>query len=364
MPFDPAMLPPPWAVPARDRRAVAAWLLGLAAMLLVMVALGGATRLTGSGLSIMEWAPLTGTLPPLSSAEWQRLFGLYRAIPQSSLLHPDMTLAGFQQIFWLEWTHRLWGRLLGAALLLPLVWFWWRRALTPWLGRRLLLLFLLGGMQGAVGWFMVASGFAAGSTAVSAYRLVAHLLLALCLYAALVWTGLSVLRPMPRPLPPRRLAAALTGVLACIAVTIAAGGFVAGLHAGLVYNEFPLMGGHLVPEGYAALDPPLRNLTENVVAVQFDHRLLASLTVTAALLVAAFGWGGARANPALQRTLLALAVTASLQYALGIATLLGHVPLGLATLHQTNAVLLLTAGLACLHAALRTRLPSLPGAPS
>ncbi len=364
MPFDPATLPPPWAVPARDRAAVAAWLLGLGAMVLVMVTLGGATRLSGSGLSIMEWAPIAGTLPPLSRAEWLRLFHLYQAIPQAALLHPGMSLAGFQHIFWLEWTHRLWGRLMGFALLLPLAWFWRRGALTPWLRWRLLLLLVLGGLQGVLGWFMVASGFAAGSTAVSAYRLVGHLALALCLYAALLWTGLSVLRPMPAPLPPRALVRALALVVGAVAVTILAGGFVAGLHAGLIYNEFPLMGGRVVPAGYAVLDPWLRNLTENVVAVQFDHRVLASLTVMLALLTAAAGWLAAVHRPALRAGLLALAAAASLQYALGVATLLGHVALPLATSHQACAVLLLSAALYCLHAAQRTRVPKLPGDPS
>ncbi len=348
MPFDPATSPAPWAVPARDRAAVATWLLGLSAMVLVMVALGGATRLTGSGLSIMEWAPLSGTLPPLSHAAWAHLFGLYKTIPQYRLLNPDMTLAGFQHIFWLEWVHRLWGRLMGLALLLPLGWFWWRGAVTSWLLRRLLLLFALGGLQGAVGWFMVASGFAAGSTAVSAYRLVVHLALALILYSALLWTGLSVLRPMPAPVPPRGVVRALGILLGCLALTITAGGFVAGLHAGLIYNEFPLMGGRLLPEGYGALHPLLRNVTENIAAVQFDHRLLA--TVTALLLLATVAVGFASRPPrAVAQALAAICVLLLAQYALGVATLLSVVAIPIAVAHQVNAALLLGAALVTLH---------------
>ena len=190
MPFD-ARLP----TVDRNARLLAGWLLLVAAMVWAMVALGGATRLTGSGLSIMEWAPFRGTLPPLSEAEWQRLFGLYRTIPQYQLVNAGIDLAGFKEIFWLEWAHRLWGRLIGLAFLLPLLWFAFKGMVPRRLLPRLGLLFVLGGMQGAIGWFMVASGFQADRTAVSAYRLVAHLGMALGLYAALVWTALGLLRP-------------------------------------------------------------------------------------------------------------------------------------------------------------------------
>ena len=192
MPFDSslAVVARPHAAPRR----VAAWLFAMCGMLLAMVALGGATRLTGSGLSIMEWAPLLGAIPPLSDAEWQRLYGLYQQIPQYRLVNQGFGLAGFQHIFWLEWAHRAWGRAIGVGFLVPLLWFAARGAIGWRLGRRLGLLFLLGGLQGGVGWFMVASGFAADRTAVSAYRLVIHLTLALLLYAAILWTALSLWR--------------------------------------------------------------------------------------------------------------------------------------------------------------------------
>ncbi len=190
------------AAPEAASRAVAAWLFCICFMLLVMISLGGATRLTGSGLSIMEWAPLMGALPPLSEAEWQRLYGLYQQIPQYALVHSGFGLDGFKSIFWLEWMHRLWGRLTGLVFAGPLIAFALRGMIPARLGLRLLLLFLLGGLQGAVGWFMVASGFAEGSTAVSAYRLVVHLLLALTLYAAILWTALELWRPPGRPESP------------------------------------------------------------------------------------------------------------------------------------------------------------------
>ena len=229
MPFD-ARLP----TVDRNARLLAGWLLLVAAMVWVMVALGGATRLTGSGLSIMEWAPFRGTLPPLSEAEWQRLFGLYRTIPQYQLVNAGIDLAGFKQIFWLEWAHRLWGRVIGLAFLLPLLWFAWKGMVPRRLLPRLGVLFVLGGMQGAIGWFMVASGFQADRTAVSAYRLVAHLGMALGLYAALVWTVLGLLRPAVAALPAgaRAVRGAAHAAAVLLLLAMLAGGFVAGLNTG------------------------------------------------------------------------------------------------------------------------------------
>lgn len=327
------------AATRQSRIIVASWLFAVAAMIMVMIVLGGATRLTGSGLSIMEWAPIMGTLPPLNDAEWHRLFALYKQIPQYALVNDGFGLDGFKQIFWLEWTHRLWGRLIGCAFLFPLVWLLATARIERRLLPRLGLLFVLGGLQGAVGWFMVASGFEADSTAVSPYRLVAHLTLALTLYAAIVWTGLSVWRPARRmhasPAWPRRLAWAC---LALVAMTIVAGGFVAGLHAGLTYNTFPLMDGRLVPEGYADLEPFVRNLTENVAAVQFDHRVLATATLFMVSLLAALA-PAAGLSRAMSVTLSA---AVGCQYVLGVATLLFVVPVPLAVLHQFGASMLLT----------------------
>jgi len=317
--------------------------------------LGGATRLTGSGLSIMEWAPFAGTLPPVSDAEWQRLFHLYQRIPQYALVNDGMDLGGFKQIFWLEWIHRLWGRLIGIAFIVPLVWFWATSRIERRIRPRLTVLFILGGAQGAVGWFMVASGFEPKSIAVSPDRLVIHLSLALILYVAIVWTGLSVLRPTPpRPPASRGLHRLAWLCCACVAVTILAGGYVAGTHAGLDYNTFPLMDGRLVPADYDRLAPFLRNLTENIAAVQFDHRMLATLTLAAVLAALVVGLAGA-APRAARLALLALLAAALTQYLLGVVTLLLVVPIPLATAHQAVATLLLTAAVVLLHASRRPR---------
>ena len=350
MPFDvrdfPNASPKDRAATPQSRRLVAGWLFTVAAMIMVMILLGGATRLTGSGLSIMEWAPLMGTLPPFSDAEWQRLFALYQKIPQYTLVHEGFGLAGFKQIFWLEWTHRLWGRLIGVVFLLPMLWLWATGRIERRLLPRLALLFVLGGLQGAIGWFMVASGFLPDATAVSPYRLVIHLVLALVLYAAIVWTGMSALYPHRHkaavPLMVRGLAIVS---LTMVSLTIVAGGFTAGLHAGLTYNTFPLMDGHLIPDGYAMLHPLIRNLTENVAAVQFDHRLLATMTLIVVSALAALGWRSGSLR--WQMGCLGFAVVA--QYILGVTTLLLVVPVSVATLHQFGAVILLTTVLVLVH---------------
>ena len=333
----------------RNRHLVAAWLFTVCGMLWVMIVLGGATRLTGSGLSIMEWAPLSGVLPPWSDAEWQRLFALYQKIPQYALVNEGFGLDGFKHIFWLEWTHRLWGRLIGAVFLVPLIVLGIRGAIRRGLWLRLAGLFVLGGLQGAVGWFMVASGFAADSTAVSAYRLVAHLSFALLLYGAILWTALCVLRPGgARLVRSAGLTWLLTACAVVLPITIVAGGFVAGLHAGLIYNSFPLMGSGLVPPDYAALYPFARNLTENVAAVQFDHRVLA--TITALLVLASVFVAMRRSQPRSVRVAAAcMGGAVAAQYSLGVATLLWVVPVGLATAHQAVAILLLTATLVTVH---------------
>ncbi|HEY2620618.1 MAG TPA: COX15/CtaA family protein [Acetobacteraceae bacterium] len=354
MPFDvrdfPGAPPEDRAAGRRSRRLVAIWLFGVAGMVLVMIVLGGATRLTGSGLSIMEWAPFAGTLPPMSDVEWRRLYHLYQQIPQYVLVNDGLGLSGFKRIFWLEWTHRLWGRLIGLAFIAPLIWFWATGRIERRLRPRLTVLFILGGLQGAVGWFMVASGFEPAATAVSSDRLVIHLALALILYAAILWTGLTVLRPAPPHPPAGRLLHRLAwSCCACVALTMLSGGFVAGTHAGLDYNTFPLMDGRLVPRGYAELEPFVRNLTDNIAAVQFDHRVLATLTVIAAIatLVVGFAAGPPQAT---RYALSAVAGAALAQYLLGIATLLLVVPIALAILHQTVAALLLTAAIVLLHA--------------
>lgn len=335
----------------QSRRLVSAWLFAVAGMIGVMIVLGGATRLTGSGLSIMEWAPIMGVLPPLNQAQWQHLFALYKQIPQYSLVNHGFGLAGFKQIFWLEWTHRLWGRLIGVVFLLPLIGLWAtgriERRLLPRLGG----LFLLGGLQGAVGWFMVESGFLPDTTAVAPSRLVVHLALALILYAAIIWTALSTLSPARhRPASLTRIRVLAVASALMLACTIVAGGFVAGTHAGLIDNTFPLMDGRIVPPDYARLQPFWRNLFQNLAAVQFDHRALATGTLVIVSLTAALAW-----RSGLPRSLSGCLLAAVLcQYGLGVATLLLVVPIPVAVAHQAGAVVLLTAILFVIHRTFRS----------
>ncbi|MDW8313882.1 MAG: COX15/CtaA family protein [Rhodovarius sp.] len=332
-------------------RAIAFWLLAVAGMIWAMVALGGATRLTGSGLSIMEWAPISGILPPMSEAEWQRLYDLYRTIPQYQLVNAGFGMEGFRRIFWLEWLHRLWGRLIGLAYLLPFLWFWIRGQIPRPLLPRLLLLFLLGGLQGVIGWFMVASGFEEGRTEVSPYRLVLHLGMAFLLYGLVLWTALDLLRPtLPAAAGPAeaRLRPWVKAAVWLAIATMLAGGFVAGIRAGFTYNSFPLMDGQWLPPGYFDLSPWWKNLTANIAAVQFNHRLLATLTLLGAAAAAVLAWR--QLPPGRARGLvLALFAAVALQYGLGVLTLLYVVPVGLGTLHQAVAVLVLTMGLLALH---------------
>lgn len=352
MPFDirTATLPEAERGQRGAPRAIALWLLSVAGLVWAMVAIGGATRLTGSGLSIMEWAPLSGVLPPMSEAEWRRLYDLYRTIPQYALVNQGFGIEGFKEIFWLEWIHRQWGRLIGLAFAVPLLVFWLRGMIPPGYKARLVGLLLLGGLQGAVGWFMVASGFQADRTEVSPYRLVLHLGLALAIYSALLWTALNLLRPAGTVPEGARPVRRMLGVTVWVLVlAMLAGGFVAGIRAGFAYNTFPLMDGQLVPAGYLDLSPWWRNLTANIAAVQFNHRLLASLAL---LMTVGSVWAALRRlGPGLARNaVLALGATVALQYALGIATLVHVVPVSLGTLHQAWAVAVLTAALVALHA--------------
>ena len=346
-----------------DERMIVSWLLACAAMIFFMVVLGGVTRLTESGLSITEWQPVTGVLPPLSDAAWQAEFAKYQAIPQFQLMHSWMSLADFKTIFFWEWLHRLWGRLIGMAFAGPFLWFLFRRRIPPGLMARLVGLLVLGGLQGVLGWVMVKSGLV-DRVEVSQYRLVAHLGLAIVIYAAILWTAFDLIWPRPpQVLPAGGLPRAAAAIVAVVFLTLLAGGFVAGLNAGLTYNTFPLMDGHLVPEGYWQLQPWWLNFFENVAAVQFDHRLLAlaSLTAIIALWLAGRRHGvGARGRRALD-ALLAMAL---LQVALGVATLLLVVPLPLAAAHQAGAVLVFTAALVACHALRREGVAARKTSPS
>jgi cytochrome c oxidase assembly protein subunit 15 len=330
-----------------NRRAIRTWLLAVAALVFAMVVVGGATRLTESGLSIVEWQPVAGALPPLSEAQWQAQFDKYKAIPQYQALNPGMSLEAFKTIFWWEWMHRQLGRLIGVAFLLPFLWFLWRGRVEPRLRARLWMIFSLGAFQGAVGWWMVASGLA-NRVEVSQYRLAFHLTLAGLIYVALVWTA-QWRAPRSGPPAPARLRSSAKFVLALVLVQIYLGALVAGLRAGLIYNTWPLIDGTLVPAASQLLfnEPWWRNFFENPLTVQFDHRLVAYALLATAI------WHAVDATRTLPRGTalwgaLALACAITLQAVLGILTLLEQAPLALALMHQAMAMIVLT--LAVLHA--------------
>jgi cytochrome c oxidase assembly protein subunit 15 len=336
---------------ASEGRPLALWLLLCAAMVLLMVVIGGITRLTESGLSITEWQPVAGVLPPLSKAAWQDAFEKYKAIPQYAAIHSGMTLGDFKRIFFWEYLHRLWGRLIGVAFAVPFLYFLARGRIPRALAPRLAGLFALGGLQGVLGWYMVESGLA-DRIEVSQYRLAAHLLAAVIIYIALLWVALDLLRPAAQPArDPRqkRLGRGVGALLLLVLLTLTAGAFLAGLRGGLFYNSFPLMNGSVLPDGYAALAPFYRNWFENPAAANFDHRLLAELTWAATALL----WLYARAIDlprGARAALHALFALVSLQAALGIATLLLVVPLPLAVAHQAGAMLVVTAAVVARHA--------------
>jgi cytochrome c oxidase assembly protein subunit 15 len=338
------------------QRAVAAWLLACAALVFVMVVVGGITRLTHSGLSIVEWQPIVGALPPLDEAQWTETFAKYRQTPEYRLVNHGMSLAEFKGIFWWEYFHRLLGRAIGIVFLVPLLWFSLARRIDRALALRLAGIFVLGGLQGAMGWYMVASGLV-DDPRVSQFRLTAHLALAFAIFAAMLWTALELLYPRsernvagvaaaaPRPL--RALAWAVTGFVAYMAIT---GGFVAGIRAGKAYNTFPLMNGHVVPPEILMIDPWWKNFFYNMATVQFNHRFGAWAL---AVLVPWLAWRASRVpalTPRARKALVFLAVVFGFQAALGIATVLTAVPVALGAAHQGGAVLLLAAALATNHA--------------
>lgn len=316
-----------------DRRVVRVWLYAVAVLVVGMVVLGGATRLTGSGLSITEWKPIHGVIPPIGEAQWKEEFAKYREIPQFSILNSAMTLAEFQAIFWWEWAHRLLGRVIGVAVLVPLVFFWATGRLETALKPRLLGLFLLGGLQGVIGWWMVASGLSE-RVSVSQYRLAVHLTLACVILAVIVWIARSI-TPVARP-PATTVRTSAIVVVALVFVQIVLGALVAGLDAGFTFNTWPLMDGTLVPANLLAMQPWWVNFGESAMAVQFAHRVGAYVLLGAVLVHAL----RARSTDAGAGAWWLLALVLA-QAAIGIATLLTVVPLSLALLHQLGATVVL-----------------------
>jgi cytochrome c oxidase assembly protein subunit 15 len=333
-------------------RAVAWWLLGCCALVFLMVVVGGVTRLTHSGLSITEWQPIVGTLPPLSDADWQAAFSKYRETPEYREVNRGMTLAAFQGIFWWEYFHRLLGRAIGIAFLVPLVFFALRGKLPAGRLPGLVGIFVLGALQGALGWYMVKSGLV-DDPRVSQFRLTAHLLLAFVIFAAMFWTALSLLDPLPpgyRTERERALRRFSLVVIASVLLMVATGGLVAGIRAGFAYNTFPLMNGALVPPELLMLTPWWRNLFWNMATVQLAHRAVALLVAVLVLVL----WARVTAAPGIPaRARVGVHLFVGLlavQIALGIATLLLVVPLPLAAAHQAGAVIVFAAALNVAHA--------------
>ena len=312
-----------------------------------MVILGGMTRLTHSGLSIVEWQPIMGALPPLNEAQWLETFAKYQQTPEYRSVNAGMTVAGFKGIFWLEYFHRLLGRFIGLVFLLPFLYFLARKQITRPLLPKLLLLFGLGAAQGLLGWLMVKSGLV-DVPRVSPYRLTAHLGLAVLIYGATLWIALDLLRPAAQNPPAPRLRRFGLVVTALIFLMILTGGFVAGTRAGFAFNDWPFMHGQLVPEGLFALTPWWVNAFENIATVQFNHRLLAYLLC----LVIPFYWWRARRynlNAGTSKLFDLLLTMLVLQVLLGIGTLYYVVPIALAAAHQAGAMLLFILALLINH---------------
>jgi len=332
-------------------RAIVRWLLVCLLLVFAMMLLGAVTRLTDSGLSMVTWHP-TGVLPPMGTDQWMAEFELYRQFPEYQKLNRGMTLDSFKSIYWFEYSHRMLGRLIGLVFLLPFCYFWLRKMIKPGLTPRLVVMFLLGGLQGMLGWYMVQSGLVSDPQ-VSQYRLTAHLLTAILIYGFILWTILNLVvgdpycRLVDSKAPGWRRVS--LGLLSLALLTIVSGGFVAGLNAGLIFNTFPLMGGNLIPEGIGALSPWFMNPLENMVAVQFNHRWLA--IATGILLLVWYIRGRSFFDEVrLQRSFKLIGMMVIIQLALGIATLLLQVPVVLGALHQAGALLLFSALLFNIHA--------------
>lgn len=316
---------------------VRTWLKFVAFLVFLMVIVGGATRLTGSGLSITEWNPILGALPPLNQTDWITLFEKYKLSSQYKLQNLGMSLGEFQLIFWWEWAHRQLGRVIGLALLLPFLYFAMTRKLEARMWPRMLLLIVMVGLQGALGWYMVASGLV-NRVDVSQYRLAAHLTLACVFFAAIIWTISCLDRKHRFPTSIDSWTALVLFLL--VLIQIAAGGFVAGINAGQGYNTWPLMDGKYIPDGLTVMQPVWHNIFENALTVQFDHRILAYTIFIIAV------W---HAVKTFSVTSMLLAYLVFAQACLGILTLLMHVPLGFALAHQATAMLVLAAAVWNLH---------------
>lgn len=324
--------------------ALSRWIWAVAGLVFVMVVVGGATRLTQSGLSMVRWEPISGIIPPLSASDWNAEFDAYRATPEYLLVNTGMSLSQFKGIFWWEYIHRVLGRLIGVALVVPLLWFLYRRAVPNGYGKRLTLLAALVGLQGAIGWWMVASGLV-DRPDVAHERLALHLITALVLLAALVWTALD-LQSLHRgdDRSEWRPGWLMVSFMLLLFVQLTLGAFTAGLNAGFVFNTWPKMNGAWVPSGLGDLSPWWSNAVDNLVAVQFLHRWMAVVVAAVSLAVAYRLYRSGQTKLALMLEL----VVAS-QFLLGVLTLINAVPVGLGVAHQGVGALLLVAAVVTTH---------------
>jgi len=328
----------------KNKRAVGYWLVFMALTVFAMVVVGGATRLTESGLSMVNWNPVTGALPPLSEEAWHSEFSDYKTSPQYRLENAGMSLEEFKGIFYWEWGHRLLGRLIGVFFFLPLVWFWLKGQIPEGYKGRLVILFILGGSQGVLGWYMVMSGLV-DEPAVSHYRLTAHLMLALLIFAALMWTALSLLRPAVVSVAGKG-GLLLKSTFAVLILQLVMGALTAGLKAGHIFNSWPLMGETFVPDGLMGMAPWWRNFFDNAITVQFDHRM-GAYVITA--LAACIIWFFRRAPGPIIGATHMLGAAVLLQMMLGIIMLLKSVPVSWGTGHQAGGVLVLAALINLMH---------------
>lgn len=331
----------------QNNKAIAIWLLVCCGVIFGMIILGGVTRLTGSGLSMVEWAPIMGILPPLNQAEWQETFLLYQQYPEYILKNFNMTVDDFKSIFWLEYGHRLLGRSIGLLFFLPFLYFLLTKKIPKILTPKLIFMFILGGLQGLMGWYMVKSGLV-NDPHVSQYRLTAHLGLAVFIYAYMFWVALGLLYPKIENTTNTYNTSGIKRlsllIITLIIITILSGGFVAGIHAGHAFNTFPLMDGRLIPTGLFELTPLWKNFFENIVTVQFDHRVLATLSFIS-VIIFWFKLGKLQSSSLIKTGRHLLLFALALQVTLGISTLLLVVPIPLAAAHQAGAILLLTTAL-------------------
>jgi cytochrome c oxidase assembly protein subunit 15 len=327
-----------------DRRAVRLWLYAVALIVFALVIVGGATRLTESGLSITEWKPIHGIVPPLSEAEWQEEFALYQKIPQYTELNQGMAIGGFKTIYWWEWTHRFLARFVGVVFALPLVYFWIAGRIPSGLKPKLVGILALGGLQGAIGWWMVASGLSQ-RTDVSQYRLAIHLTTACLIFTATLWVARGLAEHSQGDAPSRKSLRAGGIIVVLALLQIYLGGLVAGLNAGLTFNTWPLMDGSLVPSGLLAMQPAWRNFFENVMTVQFMHRFGAYLLLAVVLMHAIASWRRAPGTTHARRAGVLLALVL-MQASRGITTLLLGVPIGWALMHQAGALFVLAFSVA------------------